>query len=753
MSLTRGRAVVVVVVLGLVLASSADARKRRIRKRMKTAVTDVLQPSIQGFFGGAHGLAADLDGRLGRQLSHVDTITGKLVDQTNMAVGDRIAQVDQSLEARIVQVDASANNLVRNAMGRLDVISRRRIAQLGGETRQAVRALDDVAEERLQQADKILAERLGDVDNLVQDAIRSTDKAMEARIEQIDEALGRRLGNVDAVLAKERLGLERTLIRVSVAAAACVFVLLCLWWLWKSFRRTIDAVAHGAAQRRRTVWWRTFAAPGLGVVFGASLAVAGAIWSVDRIPIGAQKDLAALVEDHQVGYERSLRGFDLLRARFHAAQLELLDPGPASMARAKTEKVNLVRMLFGRPTSLATPEGQAAIEAQILKVERALGDTPDPDVLVVKAFVLWRGGESRLDEHRAASLCARALRMRPGGFALSPLARNYIHNFLHAPFITRDVGVGRDRESLRAMRALVGDSQRAPPRFALRHMLVFNGAVRALERRSTAAYLEMLAAHARLVAPGAGESMPADGIMPLVSIAAARDARTARTEAARQVLQAWRAFEARIDDATQLQTSPSILGLFRLNDAMLVRAMWFVHNMEADTLPPLLRDIPDAVARARLAPPRVAWSREYANVLGTLGHQVLDLQEYERYLAFEEATEAFDRAYVAARREPPQIAEARKIRQGDAAYDPRRCSPGEAGLEAAQLAAQLGLYVEDGAGGRVPFGWSGAAAVRDWLAPIGMHDRRGDSNGSLERCGDLGEDTRGALSARVMTLL
>src|SRR5213078_4025706 len=102
-----------------------------------------------------------------------------------------------------------------------------------------------------------------------------------------------------------------------------------------------------------------------------------------------------------------------------------------------------------------------------------------------------------------------------------------------------------------------------------------------------------------------------------------------------------------------LAANPAVLVLFRLDDAVLTRSLWFLANPTATTLAPLLSELgdkSDAVAlKLTLAPPRVAWARRFAAALDQRPRDVVEFQEAERWKAFEHDLRAFETARVAER--------------------------------------------------------------------------------------------------------
>jgi hypothetical protein len=683
MFLARPRFVATAILLCVLLAprNGASSIGSWFRQGARNLVTSALAPSIQKFWGGAHDLAADLDQKIDKQLKTAASLTQQVVAQTDTALANRIGQVDRSLEARILQVDTSANALVRNALGEVDEISRRRIDQLGAVGTGLVKQLDATAQKTLRQADVILEARIDQLGTLVGDAVRQADAAIEARIDQLDEVAGRRLGNIDVIVTKQRLGLEQTLTRVAAIVGLLAFAVYAMQRLWQGYASAQRDPGYETAGRfgRVGLYRRHMGPPLLKGIAAAAVGVGVLHVAYQRLPLGADRQLHSLIAEHAAAYDASLASFDFTRARFHASQLEILDPAAASQHKARAAKADLFRLVFATPTVFASPEGQGAIAGQVSEIEALLGERADPDLLTVRAFVLWQTGEGREDEHVAASLCARALRLAPRGFPLAPLARNYVRAYLHAPYVGDAVRLGRDSEPVEVLRRLAAADDSVPDGFPLAHALAYNVLLQALDRSSTAAYLDMLKAHAGLV-------VARDQRDEAVAAAAKRQ----RLEAAREILRAWRAFDAGLRELPALERSASILAVFTLNDAVLVHALWFIERPETDELPPPLASIgskpADVDLKVRLAPPRIAWARRYAAVIGSKALDVLEFEEAKRFERFEAELREFEQAYVSTLTNTEPTA-------SEPASDQK--------LRAAIAAARLGLYV-DSPEGRLP---------------------------------------------------
>jgi hypothetical protein len=337
----------------------------------------------------------------------------------------------------------------------------------------------------------------------------------------------------------------------------------------------------------------------------------------------------------------------VIGARYHASQLEILAPDGITAVHRQLRKTELLHSLFTRPWQLHTQQGLANLVAEVGEVEAAFAAArapADPDLLIAKAYVLWQVGGTRDDEHEAAMLCARALQLGPGAL-LAPLARNYLSVFLDDPYAPpdrteHDPGEpGRD-ELIR----LAGAAPRPgeTPQFA--RVIELDTLIRELDRASTAAYLDMLAAQAALRAALAAAPRGPEPV-------AATAARAARTAAAKQMIDAWAHFDHELESAPALAGDAMVLSVFALDDSVLSRARYYFEAPSASDLPPMLTARPPPrsltpALRARIAPLRVAWEMRYAPLLGPQARDIVAYEETRRFESFEHRAQAFETAYV-----------------------------------------------------------------------------------------------------------
>jgi hypothetical protein len=638
------------------VGDAVESGGKRLGKGLGEGAVEALQPALVSIIGtasrAASSLVADVDTRLTRQVDHAGGVASRLVSETKGAVDDSLDRVDHILAKRLLQVQTTAEGLVQK--------------------------LDSAVDRNLQTADRILKERSEQLGHIMSDSIAQADQALEARINQLDEDVALRLGNVDVIATKQRIGLEETAVRTGVLLGLLVFVVFVLRTMWKEFATIQGRLVDRRGVHRTLGFVTGLARPVLLPTAAAGLAVALLYGLYDRLPLGARAQATELAAMHRREMNASLARFDFSRVRFHASQLEILVPEQGAYYQAMSGKAALLRDLVARPALLATAKGRSEIVERVRALERELGQRADPDVLTMKALVLWQIGDSKADEHAAASYCARALRLSPGGFALAPLARHYIRDFLHAPYLAPDTPFGRDAESLQDLRILAAAPVTQDAAFPLAPVLALDRLIKRLDRELVPAYLDMLNAHVelqRLLPAWARGRSERKGTRDAPAVAAARQR---RTDAAARVLAVWRKFDDGLDDISGLTGKSAVLSVFRLNDATYPRAAWFVERPQTDGIAPLLAEIGEPALRAALAPPRIGWEQKYGGLIASELHGVAELQEANRFVEFERDNRDFEDAYVA---------------QSLAAPGPEQ---DQSRRKAAVLAARLGLYVSGG---------------------------------------------------------
>lgn len=652
------------VVFALAVARPPEARawnpiaaaKRWISGKARSGAASLAEaasvPVARNLEATGKRLLDDAEDAIARRMDQAERVTTRIIGETDRVVASTVDHVDRSVEARIVQVSVSANELLDRAFGRLDRsigridgVARRRIDQLGAVGGDLIKQADKAATELLRKADAVLARRLEDVRSIVHTSIEEADRVAAARIEQLDEIAARRLGTVDVIATKQSLALEATVLRVASLVGLVGFVAFVLWRL---FVELSNAWAGAPDKQVRSRVIRTARHGGRRFLIQLGLAGAGAgvLWFLsDKLPSGARERANRQIVEHQVALVDAVDAFDFQAVRYELAQLEVLRPADLGTSRVLARKSALLERVFVRSASLQSVQGMQWIMREALALQDVLGED-DPDLLVLEAYVLWQTAETRQDEYDAAALCARALTVpaRAGSmFHLAALAHNYVTAFLHAPYVSGNGAVPPDE--VEALRATLAGTPKPPedPRF--QHVIELDELLAALDTASTAAYLEMLDAHAAYVEASAGwkKGQPEPGMM--------KQTRAHRAEAAERVVGAWSRFDDRLASSPWLVDDPISLAVFTLNDAVLSHALYFLATPDAATLPGAFLDdrarLDGPVVRVKAAPIRVAWARRYAELLGPNAQDVLAFEETQRFAAFEADTRAFEAAYVA----------------------------------------------------------------------------------------------------------
>jgi hypothetical protein len=632
--------------------------------------------------GAADTTIAQLDTRLTTHELRLEGMAEHLLDDAKGKLDDSVLRVDHSLELRLLQIKTGADDSVDRALSRVDSTLRDRLVQLHGVGQDLISDAGSELRQSIDRADQLLRERTADIDAMGRAWISQVDQALEDRISQLDEAAGRRLGNIDVIATKQRLGLEKSALQVLSLGAIIVFVVAVLKRLFKAHEELEAELRHTRGAARSALLARRFGRQLVGPLLAVCAGI-GVLYGLYRwLPLGAVREAEQLTALHLKEIEESAARLDYAGARFHASHIQFLKPEVAARAMAEAEKVGLLRDLADRPTLLATRDAVGAFEARVRAIEPLLGPRPDPDVLVMRAIVLWETGETRVQEHVAASLAARALRLAPRGFALAPLARAYVAAFLDAPYLEQVGRLGRDEASLEELRealdAAAPDAAGSPfaPAAELARLM------QQLEHSSGEHYLALVKAHAAAVALVKAHGVRDPQLPALLS---------ARTEQARALVADWSAFDDSLAGSPLLagpSLSPRLLNVFHLNDAVLTRARWFLEQPATLKGAPRLEELsstPNNLAlRLKLAPARVAWARRYKALLAGPLRPIVEFEEAERYRSWERWSIEFEQASVAA---------AQAANGGDA---PAR-------WRLAMAASALALYTESPDGARVAY--------------------------------------------------
>jgi hypothetical protein len=618
------------------------------------AIEAATAPTIASAEGSGHRLVADLDGRLGAQVERLGGVATSAIAGVDRAAAARIDQIDDRLGARILQLQNVGDELF-------------------GQVRTTVAEVDADVQRRLAQVDGILARREDQLGRIVSSTVAQADEAIAARLDQADEIVGKRIGNVDVIATKQGLNLEGSVLKVGTLLAMVVLVAFILWRLWveiaTKWNPDLPTARNRMARAVSLSWPRILGQ----VAFAAAGALTLYLLS-DRLTIGPRKARAALTELHVKGLESAARAFDLTRAHYHAAQLELLDDDAqaAQGHRAVVLKAELLRDVFVRATILRTYDGVREVMRRVDALERL--HPGDADVLVVKAHVLWQVGQTRAAEAEAAKIAAEALTSRTprlgGFFVLEPLARHYL--WLALRLAPPRPGQDGAADSLRAALGAPAPAAPFPP---LEHVFAYDRLVDALDREAAPAYVAMVRADAELhAAPDAGARPK---LLEVRRIGAGR------------VVEAWRRFDEGLRSNGWLASSTAVLAAFQLNDATLSHARWFVARPETLEPPPVLSRAAGRPAgavppelRMAVAPLRVTLARRYARLLGPHLGDVVAYEEARRFEDYERGTLAFEQAM----REYVQALRARA---------PGTELPGAA-RRAAVASARLGLHLPHG---------------------------------------------------------
>jgi hypothetical protein len=646
---------------------------------------------------------ADADSRLTNQETHIGNIMGGLISQTSDAAGARLNQVDGILEKRILQVQLGVDQVLDNGLDKIDGVARLRIVQIGDVLGKRIKQVDSDLASRLNQADNILKSRIADLGQAANSAVDRADQALDARIRQLDEVAGRRLGNVDVIASKQRLGLESTITRLAWLIALIVFVVVLIRALWLEYLKRESTIAGAAPGTARA--WRYLTVLGKPLLrhalVGGAVAVVLAVVPA-RLPMAATRDQQALTQQHYADLQRAVEHLDWTRARFHASQLEFLEPDNANHYQALAAKADLLRDVLSRPTAIATPAGVKTILDEVRALERLQGGRPDPDAQTVRAMIEWQQGGTRAQEHQAATLAARALWATPRGFTLAPMARLLVQAYRHAPVAAPDDDPRLD--------SLGGFDAALKVPVALPDGSPFEGAtalfelMQRLDDDSSAAYLAMIQAQVIVHQPSAD------------AVTRSR-ARENRAKAAGAVVKAWEDFDKALAASPLLANNPLVLSVFRLNDVMLTHALWFTTDPNNDAWPKRLSALTGEQSKAKklaLAPARAVWARRYAALLQGPARELIELQEADRFQSMETNTLAFEEAMAAlggdaapdqdgpetkhdrSRKKAKALAQAQEREEGSESLDARK-------LAAANAAAALGLYQQaPGSAARTP---------------------------------------------------
>jgi hypothetical protein len=589
---------------------------------------------VQGGADRLKGTIQDVDVRL---QAHETRLSDMIAD-TKGKLDDTVDKVDRGLEARILQLETATNDSVRLALTQVDDTLRRRLIQADSIGQGLIRSLNTTVVDALKRADVLLRERTADLERAGNGMIEHADTALQNRIAQLDEAAGRRLGNVDVLATKQRTQLEKALLRLAVLIGIVGIVAYVLRTLWKRYldlqRRDLSGVrgpTRAALYVREFLPTLSLGVLGTGAAVGVMLALY--VW----LPQGPSREAEALVRSHRQLLEAALLRVDYPSARLHASNLEYLAPDEAALTNAMADMTGLMRDIVERPTLLAAPAMVVEFAKRLAGIERAFDGRPDADLLSLRGYFAWATGSTRSAEHQAASYSARALRLAPRGFAMAPLARAQLRIFLNAPYFPESGEQGRDALTVEELEAALADSEPDSRLSPFAPMAELAQLMSELELGSSRQFVDLVNAHAR------GDY-------------------AARNAAAEDIVQRWIHFDQALA-ANPAFGGSVVLNVFRLNDAILTHARWFLAHPDSAELPPPIESLPRTPEgldmRLLLAPARVIWARRYEALFQGATRALAEFEEAERFRAWERWTLEFERAAIAAKNAPASDERAR----------------------------------------------------------------------------------------------
>jgi hypothetical protein len=598
-----------------------------LKKEVGTGISAIAQPTIDSAQTAAQTVLDNADQRLGARLGQVDTTIGKTVQNVDVLLEHRIGQVDGIAATRLKEIDSIADKQIKR--------------------------IDNTIAASITRIDNVLQARTIDIDDLLRANIADVDERLGARLQQVDELTERRLGNVETLAAKSTAAIGSAVLRLIAFACLLVFAAAAVWRIY--VESTGAWPADGSLFSRIAAWWRKVHGR-LGWQLGGAAACIVVLFLVfmQFIPSGSSEQLE---KTHLRELQRAIASLDLTEAKYHVSQLKILDPNNPAY-RAYALKIDLVRDVLSRPALYQTAGGIRQTLSRIDQAERVFDPHHDRDIDTVKALILFRTNPSRQNEHDATMFCAAALHRGDddAGFALRPLALNFVQNYLSHPLPDPEPETDGPKEYASAdLTALVSKSVKANALTPLSPVLTYDGYVRELMHASLPAYRQMLEAEAE--------------------VAAAPPARRAeliekRRTAARAVIKAWEDFDDALASHHTLDDTSAAYAVFTLNDALVSRARAYAASTKPD-IPPLLNETnyPDAASRARMLPPRVMWAKRYLGNAGPSVRSVVVTQETDRFHRYESALHEFEKTYI----------------------DYLRTKNGSSGYAAALAAARLGL--------------------------------------------------------------
>jgi hypothetical protein len=601
--------------------SDKIARNIDLKREVGTGIAVIAQPTID---------SAETSSR--RVLEQADQIAGARLGQVDALITRQVGGVDALLTRQVGGVDV----LLEQRIGQVDRIAATRLKQVDAMLDKDITRIDSIAAKRIQQVDELLTTRIHDVDALLKASITDVDERIGSRIDQVDQITEQRLGNVQTFAAKAAAVVFSGVLWLIGFACLLVFAAAALWRVYKESAGAWPT--GGTLWSRIRGWWsKVHNRLAWQILSGAACIAILFFIFFKFLPRGSTEHLVTM---HRTAMQKSLDALDLPDARYHASQLKILEPADTAH-RGIALKIDLLRDILSRPANYQTPAGINRTLSRIEQAEAQFGEERDADIETLKALILFRTNPTRQGEHDAAMLSAAALKLPPSnsGFALQPLARSYVENYLSHPLTVAEAEAQPDAPEELAPAALAEvvskakeDAKSRRTLTPLSHVLMFDSLVRDLTAKSIPAYRRMVEAQAAV------ESAPPAQRGALIANRAA---------AAREVIKAWEEFDEALAGHRSLDDTAAAYAVFTLKDAMVSRARAYEKSAAA-AIPPILneKNYPSAAARARMLPPRVMWAKRYLANTGSATQQMITFQEAARFQSDEAAAFEFERAYV-----------------------------------------------------------------------------------------------------------
>jgi hypothetical protein len=162
------------------------------------------------------------------------------------------------------------------------------------------------------------------VQGIVTESIRTIDADIEENLNRADEIIEKRLGNVDTIMTKSALTFEGVIRRLLLTGCILVFVAVACWRIYK------------LGLNWTKLGWE------MGGIAVSVVLLLGIFYLLPH------SDVNNLISQHMNSYDNSMRVLDFRQARYHAAQLRILDPGNEQYL-ALDNKATLLQDVLLRP--------------------------------------------------------------------------------------------------------------------------------------------------------------------------------------------------------------------------------------------------------------------------------------------------------------------------------------------------------------------------------------------------------------------